>query len=78
MFIELIPERLKELTYPHKNGLPLCINFDRRVFENEYMPVTIPHIAIADNFRTNTENTKNYNKNYPTISSGEIRALFKE
>ena len=79
MFIELIPDRLRELTYPHKNGLHLCINFNRGVSENEYMPATIPHIATADNFRTNTENTtKNYNKNYPIISSGEVREAFKE
>lgn len=79
MFIELIPERLRELTYLHKTGTPLCINFGRGVSENEYMPITISHIATADNFQTNTENTiKNYNKNYPIISSGEIRAGFRE
>lgn len=79
MFIELIPVRLKELTYPHKNSTPLCVNFDRGVSENEYIPATIPHIAAVDNFRTNTENTtKNYNKNYPIISSGEVRESFKE
>lgn len=79
MFIELIPKRLKELTYPHKTGAPLCINFNRGVSENEYMSVTIPHIAVMDNFQTNTENTtKNYNKNYPIISSDEARESFKE
>lgn len=68
MFIELIPVRLKELTYPHKNSTPLCVNFDRGVSENGYMPVTIPQIAAVDNFQTNTKNTtKNYNKNYPII-----------